>query len=206
MEMVVVRRFFLPETPDLLGQLVRQSQVTSRGIDAFAAWANGDPAQADTVRACEHEADDVRRELQRGLRVAFTTPLDAEDMYELSERLDQVLNDCKNAVREAEVMGLRPDGAVVEMTTHVCSGIAHVHEAIPRLVADRDGATHHADLCVASARALEKSYRQAMVDLLSVDDVRELLSRRELYRWWARCSDDLVRVAHRIWYAVVKEG
>ena len=41
-------------------------------------------------------------------REAFMTPLEPEDLFELSRGLDEVLNAAKNAVREAEVMGTPP--------------------------------------------------------------------------------------------------
>ena len=39
-----------------------------------------------------------------------------------------------------------------------------------------------------------------------IDDLREVMSRRELYRRMSRMGDDIVEVAERIWYAVVKEA
>jgi hypothetical protein len=38
-----------------------------------------------------------------------------------------------------------------------------------------------------------------------VDDLREVAARRELYRRFARTSDDLREVAERVWYSVLKE-
>jgi hypothetical protein len=38
-------RWFLPDTPDVLGLLRRQVAVTIEGMDAFVAWAGGDPRQ-----------------------------------------------------------------------------------------------------------------------------------------------------------------
>ena len=32
-------RWFLPETPDVVGLLLQQLEVTIDGMDAFAAWA-----------------------------------------------------------------------------------------------------------------------------------------------------------------------
>ena len=40
--------------------------------------------------------------------MAFTTPVDAEDLYVMSERLDAVLNGAKDTVRESEVMAIPP--------------------------------------------------------------------------------------------------
>ena len=102
--------WFLPENPDVLGLLNRQATVTLGGMEAFAIWSRGgadDAAQA--VRDAERTADDVRRELLRALSKALTTPVDQEDLYWLSERLDTVINGAKNIVRESEVLGVKPD-------------------------------------------------------------------------------------------------
>jgi len=39
-----------------------------------------------------------------------------------------------------------------------------------------------------------------------VDEIHEVMGRRELYRRYARMGDAIKGVAHRIWYAVVKEA
>ena len=78
--------WFLPENPDVLGMLGRQAAVTVEGMAALVAWAGGEPEAARRVRDCEHRADDTKRELRRALTVAFMTPIDAEDLYVMSER------------------------------------------------------------------------------------------------------------------------
>jgi hypothetical protein len=103
-------RWFLPEEPDVLGTLRLQARVTLEGMEAFATWSErGDEDQARAVRDAEHRADDVRRELLEQLSAALTTPVDQEDVYWLSERLDAVMNAAKTIVREAEVLEIRPD-------------------------------------------------------------------------------------------------
>jgi hypothetical protein len=41
---------------------------------------------------------------------------------------------------------------------------------------------------------------------LTVDDLREVIGRRELYRRFSRVSETLIEAADRVWYATVKEG
>ena len=101
-----MKRWFLPYTPDLVGLLIEQSEITCHGIGVFVQWSAGDLERNDAVRQFEHEADDARRRVLKELRAAFSTPFDPEDIYELSERLDEVLNGAKNAVRESEIMKL----------------------------------------------------------------------------------------------------
>ena len=59
------KRWFLPETPDVLGMLRRQMAVTIDGADAFARWAGGDAAAAQAVRDAEHRGDVAKRDLLR---------------------------------------------------------------------------------------------------------------------------------------------
>jgi uncharacterized protein Yka (UPF0111/DUF47 family) len=204
---MAVKRWFLPETPDVVGMLHAQVEVTLEGLDALGRWAEGGGVEAaDAVRDAEHRADSAKRALHRALRIAFTTPVDAEDLYWLSERLDAVINGAKDAVREAEVMAMAPDPPVAEMATLLVEGVAHLDDAVAHLVADGDEATEAADAAVKCQRRIERVYRAAMSDLIELDDLREVMSRRELYRRMARLGDTLVEVAERVWYAVVKES
>jgi uncharacterized protein len=202
-----LKRWFLPDTPDVLGMLRAQAALTVQGMDALNAWANGDPAAADQLRGLGDEADDRKRELRAALTTAFTTPLDPEDIFELSRGLDEVLNNAKNAVREAEVMRAAPDAAIAEMTAELADGTRHIADAFQAL--SRGGiapATQASDAAVKSQRRLEHVYRAAMSALVDREDLREVAARRELYRRLARTSDRLVDVAERIWYSVLKES
>ncbi len=42
--------WFLPQTPDVLGMLRRQTAVTVEGLDELVAWAKGDAAAAERLR------------------------------------------------------------------------------------------------------------------------------------------------------------
>ena len=45
-----------------------------------------------------------------------------------------------------------------------------------------------------------------MSALVDIADLREVAARRELYRRLVRTSDQLVDVAERVWYSVLKES
>lgn len=200
-------RWFLPETPDLLAMLAEQVAITVEGMQALVAWAGGDAAAVARLRECEHRADDCKRDLRDALTTAFTTPLEPEDVFELSRGLDRVLNNAKNAVREAEVMQTAPDPAIAEMAAELAAGVAHLADAFAALGRDGDAlATEAATRAAKSQSRLEHSYRQAMSALVAVGDLREVAAKRELYRRLARTSDDLREVAERVWYSVLKQS
>jgi uncharacterized protein Yka (UPF0111/DUF47 family) len=202
----VSKHWFLPQNPDVMQTLAAQADVTVSGAVAFAAWAAGEPSQESEVRECEHRADGLRRQLSQQLRQAFSTPVDQEDLFTLSERLDAVLNGLKNVVREADSYSLEPDTAIAAMADEVVTGVQHLRSAITQLVADADAATREADAAVTTERRMEKIYRDAMRALLAVDDPRRLITRGEFYRRTLEVGERLTRVADRVWYAVVKES
>jgi len=200
-------RWFLPETPDVVGMLQRQAETTARGMDAFAEWAAGAVARADDVRQAEHECDEIRRALVAAVSEAFTTPLQPEDLFQLSRDLDKVINGAKNTVRESEAMEFPPDRATAEMAVQLAEGVHHLQAAFDALDHDAStSATEAADSAVKSQRNLERTYRQAAGDLLDITDISVVTARRELYRRVSAISDDIVGVADRIWYSQVKES
>jgi uncharacterized protein len=199
-------RWFLPETPDVVGLLRDQIAVTVEGMDAFAAWAAGDTAAADTVRDREHRADEAKREVRRALQAAFVTPLEPEDVFVLSRGVDWLLNHAKDTINESEVMACPPDAALAEMTALLAEALRHIDEAVVRLGSKDGGAIEPASAAIKSERRLERAYRAGMAALLESDDLREVTARRELYRRCSRMGEGAVDVAERIVYAVVKES
>ena len=150
-------------------------------------------------------ADDRKRELRRALTTAFLTPLEPEDIFELSRGLDEVLNSAKNTVREAELMGSRPTPRSPRWPPQLADGARHLAEALAPCGRGGDAATTAADAAVKSSADVEHIYRGAMSALIEVDDLHGVTARRELYRRLARTGDEVIGVAERVWYAVLKQ-
>jgi phosphate uptake regulator len=104
-----------------------------------------------------------------------------------------------------EVMDIEPDAPTREMVTFLAEAVGHLDDAFRCLGGD-DDATQAADAAIKSQRRIERSYRPAMSALLDVADLREVMSRREVYRRLSRMGDLIHTVAERIWYSVVKEA
>ncbi len=199
--------WFLPRTADVLAMLRHQAAITVEGTDELVAWAKGDATAAERLRLCEHRADESKRELREALTEAFSTPLALEDIFELSRGIDEIVNDAKNLVGEAEAMRTEPDAAIAEMAEEIAAGTRQLASALELLEAgDSSGATAAADRAVKDQRHLQHTYRASMSALVDIQDPRELTARRELYRRLARTGDELARVAERIWYSVLKES
>jgi uncharacterized protein len=203
---VRVRRWFLPETPDVLGLLRRQLAVTIEGVDEFAAWAAGSELAGRAVRDAEPRGDAAKRELMRALRAAFVTPLEPEDVFVLSRGVGWTLNYAADLVNESEAMACPPDARIAEMAGLLGEAVRHIDRAIARLDAEPDEATKAADAAIEAERRMEYVYYRGMASLLDVEDRTERIARRELYRRCSRIGETVIDVAERVVYAVFKQS
>jgi uncharacterized protein Yka (UPF0111/DUF47 family) len=197
--------WFLPETPDVVGLLRRQLEVTINGLEAMCRWSTGDPAAADELEAAEDRGDTAKRELMSALRAAFVTPLEPEDVFSLSRGIDWILNHSGDLVKEARVLHATPDEGLAEMAQELLDAVRHIDRAVSSITDDEDAAMAAAYEAIGTERRLERSYYQGMATLLEVEEMRERISRRELYRRCSRIGETVVEVSERIVYAVVKE-
>jgi uncharacterized protein Yka (UPF0111/DUF47 family) len=198
--------WFLPETPDVVGLLRRQVEVTLTGSEFLCRWAQGDASAAGGLADAERDGDVAKRELLTALRAAFVTPLEPEDVFALSRGIDWILNHSGDLVNEAQVLHCSPDAGIAEMAAQLRDAIGHIDRAIASLTADEDAAAAAAYEAIAAERRLEQAYYEGMAALLEVDDRGERISRRELYRRCSRIGETVVEVSERIVYAVVKES
>jgi len=198
------RRWFLPETPDVLGLLRAQVAVTIEGLDAFAMWAGGDVSAAEVVRDAEHRGDAAKRALLGALRAALVTPLEPEDVFALSRGVDWILDYARDLISESEAMDCAPDAVTHEMARLLGEAVQHIDRALAHLDHDANAAAEAADAAIRAERELERTYYKGMAALLEVENRSERISRRELYRRCARIGDMVIDVAERVVYAVVK--
>lgn len=200
------RRWFLPESPDLIGRLRAQVAITREGLDAFALWAAGNGEAGEALTEIEHRGDTAKRELLDGLREAFVTPVEPEDLFALSRGIDWILDYARDLVSESKAMRSPPDARLAEMAELLREAVGHLEDAIGRLDTDGSGASAAADRAIKAERRVEHTYYRGMAELLEVPERHERISSRELYRRCARIGEMVIDVAERIVYATVKES
>jgi uncharacterized protein len=203
---VTKRRWFLPDTPNLVGALRAQLAIVLEGLDAFSSWAAGDEAAGAKLIDSEYRADAAKRELLGELRAAFITPLGPEDLFWLSRGIDRILGVTRDLVRESTAMAIAPDAKLSEMARVLREAAGHIDDAIGLLESDGDAATAAADSAIGAERGMERIYYEGMAALLAVEDRQQRIALRELYRRCARIGEIVVEVAERIVYAVVKQS
>ena len=198
-------RWFLPHRPDILALLQDQATVTLAGLEAFALWSrDGSDEAAGRIRDLEHHGDVARRALLAALIEALVTPIEQEDAYELSERIDEVLDRAKDTVRTAQALAWTPDAAAAEMGGHVHESFVHLVDAIGKLGDRRAHPEQSAELATKRARRIEHDLRDGLASLSRGGDPWALASTLAVYRSYSTVGVSLLRVANRTWYAVLK--
>jgi uncharacterized protein Yka (UPF0111/DUF47 family) len=202
-----LRRLLPRKAPDVLALLAAQGQISVTGLNAFEQWSqSGDAGAAELVRAARKDGYTARRELLAALQAALSTPVDQEDLYVLSERVDHVLNAARHAVREAEVLGWKPDTHAAQMAARLAHGTRELLAGFELLREDGRHAGVKADAASDAVRHVERDYRGAMAELLEEDDLRAVLAGQDLYRRYLVVAEEIIGVADRLWYVVLQEA
>jgi uncharacterized protein Yka (UPF0111/DUF47 family) len=195
----------LPHDLDVLALLVAQGELTVAGFDAFKAWSHGAGHDAATaIRASDHQAYQARRELLAALQAALSTPLDQEDIYALSERIDRTLTVARNTVRESEVLGWTPDAHAADMSDRLAEGAHALVTGFGMLRKAPDDAGRQADLASDTVRRVEHDYRSAMAEVTKLDDLRAAFAAQDIYRRYLAVAESIIAVADRLWFVVLR--
>ncbi|HMW91544.1 MAG TPA: DUF47 family protein [Candidatus Obscuribacter sp.] len=191
---------------DFFALLLAQAETTLRGIEALETWlCTGAYERCQLVRDLEHQADQQKLTLQKKLVDSFVTPLDREDLYDLSVRLDEVINAAKNAVREVEALNYCPrDEILAEMARTLKEGARCLHNSFANLSGNLDEASAQADLARKSENRFEKVYRQGMRELFELNDFKTVMRTVEVYRCMNNAAHRIDVVAEKLHHVIIK--
>jgi uncharacterized protein len=96
--------------PDFYTLLEAQAGVAVRAAKAFRVlvddFANLE-AHAASIDDLEHEGDDLTHQLQNKVAATFITPLDKEDLRDLSQKLDDITDSIEAVAARAELYKLK---------------------------------------------------------------------------------------------------
>jgi hypothetical protein len=170
--------------------LEQQADKALEGLEALTRFAEeGTREHATAVTNIEREADDLRRLLVLELDKTFVTPLDREDIYELSRALDDVVDYADTTVQEMQLFEIRANKNVVEMV-HILRQAAHeLRDAVKHLDTQPKIASAHASQAKSYENSMEVAYHHALADLFTEKDIIYILKMREIYRHLSNGAD-----------------
>ncbi len=199
-------KIFEPTT-DFYELLNGQADKTLEGMQALSDWLSSDNGErCQTVRELENQADDLKLQLSQKLFEAFVTPFDREDIYDLSGRLDEVINGAKSIVREMEAFEIVPKQypVIKDMVSILVEGTRCLRNSFVDLKHKLPEATVQAQLARKSENKLNKVYRIAMQDLLKSDDIKAIMRAKEVYKTVLLVGERIDFVGEKLLHAIVK--
>jgi uncharacterized protein len=170
--------------------LSQQATKTLEGLEALWNFAeNGTKENGNLVRKVEHEADELRRILIQELDQTFVTPLDREDIYNLSRAIDDVVDYANTTVDEMEIYEVNGDGHIKEMVNILRKAARELNDAVKILKDYPKIALEHAVKAKSYENQIEKAYHLALADLFKGSDTVYMLKMREIYRHLSNAAD-----------------
>ena len=150
----------------------------------------------DTIKAVHtlaEEASELRRVLIDELHKTFITPLDREDIFNLSHCFEDMVTYALTTVEEMSILKVGADDYIRQMVQLVCEESEQLELAILRLAQNPRVALDHAHEVRKLERKVERLYRTAIKDLFAratdAERLPGLFYRREVYRHISNMSD-----------------
>jgi predicted phosphate transport protein (TIGR00153 family) len=85
----------MPHDGDFFALFQRQAENIVTGANAFVQMLEhytGVPEQVQSIKAIEHNGDEITHQIFRKLNQTFITPFDREDIHELCSTMDDVID------------------------------------------------------------------------------------------------------------------
>jgi len=170
--------------------LAHQTSKSIEGLDALWNFAEeGTKENANLVRNIEREADELRRILIQELDQTFITPIDREDIYQLSRAIDDVVDYANSTVDEMEIYEVKGDEHIKEMVNILRKAARELNDAVKILKDYPKIASEHAIKAKSYENQMEKAYHLALADLFKGTDTIYMLKMREIYRHLSNAAD-----------------
>ncbi|MBN1993078.1 MAG: DUF47 family protein [Anaerolineae bacterium] len=189
--------------------LIQQAEVTVEGIKLLQECIQQPNEESiEKIRAKEYEADEIRRILIDELHNTFITPIDREDIFNLSLYIDDMIDYAFTTIEEMSLLEIDADEYLLEMVSLVRQEAEELAMAMHRLSANPRVAGQHAQRAKKLENEVESIYRTAIADLFTkAKDFKPLmvmLRRREVYRHVANMSDKADAAANLFGMVVMK--
>jgi len=189
--------------------LTQQCETTVEGIKLLeSCLSRPGTATLEQMRAKEVEADEIRRILIDELHNTFITPFDREDIFNLSLRIDEMIDYALTTLEEMDLLKVDVDDYLKNMVALVRQEAEELTMAMHRLSGNPRVAGDHARRAKKLENEVDHLYRVAVADLFTkpkdFKELMALLRRREVYRHVSNMSDRADAAANLFGMVVMK--
>jgi uncharacterized protein Yka (UPF0111/DUF47 family) len=169
-----VARFIFPRDDRFYGILEQQGDLVREAGTVILAFVDGHSsveATASAVNGLEPQSDALVHQLEDILGETFVTPIDREDLHELTTALGDLLEQANRGLRAAAVLGIEsPSDGLAAQFRHLGEFLELLGAQVPRL-----RSTQYLEIVEArrELRRIEKAAHRSYRDGLSALFLRD---------------------------------
>lgn len=204
-----IQNFMNPRQDIFYSLLIQQAEymVEATGMVLEYLEEPGKKRRKQT-RQIEKDADNVRHQLVAELRRTFVTPIDREDIHQLSRSLDNVVDYAYTTTEQMEVFEIKPNGSLNKLATMMQEGAVNLYQGMLNLQKNPEKANACANRAKKIETEVEIFYRKVLAELFvppaDMQGVMDILKLREVYRHLSNTADRIDEAANNLSDIVVK--
>jgi len=167
-----------------------QARISLECVQAVMTYCD-DPTEAngDRVQQLENDGDNVRKNLITTINKTFITPIDREDLFQLSLNVDDIADYMWTTIMDMRIYGIFPDKHIKEMIVELEQMTEYLYQAISNLEFDKEKASKFALQSKKLENVVNTSYHNALAILYDSEDIKKILKYREIYNHLNHASD-----------------
>ena len=202
-----ILNWFVKKDKDFYAMLKDQADKTVEGMKGLLEFLNN-PTElnAEKVVELEQEADDLRAYLIHEINDSFVTPIDREDIFELSNAVDEIIDYAKKTVHEIKIYQIVPSKDMIQIGDALLKATIEIAWGIKNLSKDLSVASDHAKKARKLENHIEYLYHSALSQLFASKDMEHIFKMREVYRHLSNSADKCVASADIIYNISIKES
>ena len=191
---------------ELFNAHAEQMVLASEALVALMNARNVSEEEADrhreTIDKAEHTADTITHETMRQLHTSFITPLDREEIHQLSTGLDDIIDLVQDVAHTVNLYNVRHITAEAVNLSVLCRSCCERVRAAVQLLTSMDNGPQILKICHEVDQlesAADREMRSAMSKLFREEpDVRELIKYKAIYELLEVVTDRCEDVANII--------
>lgn len=199
--------------PDKFMQLLLdQTDMMVKGLDLLNNYLKKpNRSAAKELIVLQKGAGELRQILVEELFRTFITPIDREDIYNLSREVDEVLDYACTTVDEMLILEVEPTSYMRQMAGLLLEASEELKFALERLMDNHlTVANDHAQRAKGMENQVEAVYREALANLFkgkkNIKNIMSVLKEREIYRHLSNAADRQDAAANVLADVVLKKS
>jgi len=208
-----IKEWIIPQEKKFFDMLNEQAAKIKEGTAIFNGLVASDLQNIEQKRAAlkriEHEADNIVHNIYYHLNKTFITPIDREDISELTNCLDDIIDITNSAANRIYLYKIeKPSGQMKLLSKTLLDAVEQVASALA-CIRDMKNAKEIKNTCIEINRlenVADDIMNQALADLFKEEDAVKLIKFKEIYESLEAAIDKCEDVADIISDILVKHG